>query len=168
MWGSLKPHQDFRQSKIKSLTSLRYLRKISAVIVFHLSWDGRGWTLIDVFSLISSGSSKLLTSFFCRSGIWNGAFFNKGITVLPRFKKGLLMYINNNAYKLFGPVIAATHLHSMFIFKVDFGHSLKLLVKISLKKCLSIGRKFQTNQIPEKSFYFLNNVKWIPGACHEG
>ena len=30
------------------------------------------------------------------------------------------MYISNNAYKLFGPVIAATHLHFMFIFKVDF------------------------------------------------
>ena len=38
-----------------------------------------------------------MTIFFV--GVASGivVFFNKGITVLPRFKKGLLMYIDNNA-----------------------------------------------------------------------
>ena len=64
-------------------------------------------------------------------------FFNKGITALPRFKKGLLMNIDNNALidhdvyfsktakkmfihiTCFGPVRVATFLHFMFISKVN-------------------------------------------------
>ena len=52
-----------------------------------------------MISLISSGSSKLLTISFCFfEGAASGRVlsFYKGITVFLSFKKGFFMYINDN------------------------------------------------------------------------
>ena len=99
LWSSLK----LRQYQLRwTLTSLRYLRKIAAVAVFRLVWDGLGWRLITVLSLISFGLSnywqfRFLLSFFV--GVTSGRVFsfNKGINFVKVFKKGLLTYIDDNA-----------------------------------------------------------------------
>ena len=70
------------------------MRKIAAVAVFRLVWDGIDWRFYLVYPITDN---FVLLSFFV--GVTSGRVFsfNKGINFVKVFKKGLLTYVDDNA-----------------------------------------------------------------------